>query len=497
MKHRRELLCVNSTGIDAYPYTGDAQLLFFFNALRTRKVHVADGLQTTPKWNLATKHVNISLSPLLYTMRLRISFTMPVLLALYIVISSFIPVSAQSVPRQERLLNGLRVLMWSQPSAGNVAVKLRIHAGASFDQQDKDGTVCTLAEALFPTNESREFFADDLGGSLKIVCNYDYVEIDASSKPDSYLTMLDTIAGAISNPVIDRQSTEAAKTRVRAIIESEEKNSGYAANIAVQKRLFGTFPYGRPAYGTSASLNKIDFADLRFAYDRLFGADNATIAITGNFPPDVAYRAMRRYFGSWLKSDKKVPSTFRQPDTPLANVQMLESPETTVTEIRYAVRGVARGDRDFPAALVLSKVLEQRLRAKASESQRDHVWVRNYSNVLPGVIVAGFSRIQSGITAAVTSEQPKPASNDIIASALSEKITDPEFAYARSAAAAEFNKTDLATRWLDADTYKLQSVKADQAAFDAVSIADVQTFAERLKLQPVASVVLLGQRPTK
>lgn len=427
-------------------------------------------------------------------MQPRISFTKLAVLSLYIVISAFVPAFGQPNPRQEKLLNGLRVLMWSQPSAGNVAVKLRIHSGAAFDQQEKEGAVCALAESLFATNESREFFSDDLGGSLRIVCNYDYVEIAADSKPESYLTMLETIAGAVSSPLIDRQSTDAAKARVAAFIAREEKTSGYAADVAVQKRLFGTFPYGRPAYGSTESLRRIDFADLRFAYDRLFGADNATIVITGNFPPDVAYRAMRRYFGSWLKSDKKIPATFRQPETPAAGSQVLESPENGAAEIRYAVRGVARSDRDFPSARVLTKILEQRLRSKAADGQRTNVWVRNHSNVLPGAIVIGFSRIPGGMTAAVTSEPPKPGTNDVVVNALNEKITDAEFTAAKNAVSAEFNQYDVATRWLDVDTYKLPGVKAVQNSFDSVSLADVQAFADKLKLQPVASVVLLGQK---
>jgi predicted Zn-dependent peptidase len=427
-------------------------------------------------------------------MQPRISFSKPALLALYITIAASIPAFGQAIPRQEKLLNGLRVLMWSQPSANKVEVKLRIHAGAAFDQQDKEGTVCTLAESLFATNESRDFFTDDLGGSFRLECNYDYVEFDASSKPESYLTMLETLANAITNPLIDRQNTEAAKSRVAAKLAGNQKTAAYSADVAVRKRLFGTFPYGRPPYGTTASLEKIDFADLRFAYDRLFGADNATVSISGNFPSDVAYRAMRRYFGSWLKSDKKIPSTFRQPDPPVADAQILESPEVGTTEIRYAVRGVARNDPNNAAARIGAKVLEQRLKLKAAETHRDGVWVRSYSNVLPGVILVGFSRIQNGMTAAVTSEQPKLASNDIIAGAFADRITETEFMAAKNALSAELNSRDMATQWLDVDTYKMASAKAEQNALDSVTISDVQSFADRLKLLPVASVILLGQR---
>ena len=106
----------------------------------------------------------------------------------------------------------------------------------------------------------------------------------------------------------------------------------------------------------------------------------------------------------------------------------------------------------------------------------------------------GFSRIPGGMTAAVTSELPKPGTNDVVVNALNEKITDAEFTAAKNAVSAEFNQYDVATRWLDVDTYKLPGVKAVQNSFDSVSLADVQAFADKLKLQPVASVVLLGQK---
>jgi predicted Zn-dependent peptidase len=387
--------------------------------------------------------------------------------------------------------------MWSQAEAPKVSVKLRVHAGASFDQRDKEGTVCMLAEAFFPTNESRDFFAEELGGGLQIACNYDYVEIDATSKPESYLTMLETIASAVANPTLDRQTADAAESRLVTRLAGDEKNAATAADLAVRKRLFGTFPYGRPIFGSTASLKNIDFADLRFAYDRLFGADNATITISGNFPQDVAYRAMRRFFGSWLKSDRKVPSTFRQPDPFPVATQIVESPDPSISEIRYALRGVSRSDREFYAAQVLARILEERVRAKAPESHRENVWVSDSSNILPGVLIIGFSKIRREVTATVSGERPKVEANDIVANALIDKISEIEFSSAKASVVAYTNRIEMASRWLDVDTYKLTSEKADQNALDAVSLTDVQSYADRLKLQPVASVVLLSQKATK
>ncbi len=405
-------------------------------------------------------------------------------------------VSPAKYPKPEKLLNGLRVLMWHDPAADKVSAKLRIHAGAAFDQQGKEGTMTLLADSLFPNDNAREFFKDDLGGGLEITTNHDYIEISASSRAEEYLTMLDTLAAAVIRPKLDKATLDPLKARLLAKVETNGKAASYVADRAVAKRLLDTFPYGRPVTGTTDSLKVIDFADLKFAYDRLVGADNATLTLSGNFPTDVGYRAIRRYFGPWLKSDKTVPSTFRQPDPPPAAAQMIESPESGITEIRYALRGVARNSSDFAAATLLASILEQRLQTKAPADQRGKVFVRNQSNVLPGMVVFGFSGIQGPLTAAVTNEKPKTDANDLIAQILNEQVTSAEFNVAKAAADAVFGNRDVQSQWLDVDTFRLASVKADQDAFAAVTLADVQRLAERIRKEPIASVLVLAPRST-
>src|SRR6476660_4890021 len=98
------------------------------------------------------------------------------------------------VPRQEKLLNGLKLLIWSDPSADKVSVRIRIHAGSSFDPQGKEGAMKMLAENLFPTQDVRDFYRDELGGSLDVITNYDYIQINATAKSDQFLTLLDSLA---------------------------------------------------------------------------------------------------------------------------------------------------------------------------------------------------------------------------------------------------------------------------------------------------------------
>lgn len=387
-------------------------------------------------------------------------------------------------PRQETLLNRLKVLMWGDRTAPKVAMKVRIHSGSAFDPQGKEGVMKMLTDNIFPNAEAREFFAEDLGGSLDIVSNYDYIQISATAAPDQFLQMVETIAAAVSNPAIDKEATAKLRAALLAKVSELEKDPAYVADRAAAKRLFGTFPYGRPQYGTPESLKKIDFADLLDAKQRFLTADNATVTVSGDFDPAYAYRAIRRTFGGWQKSDKRVPSTFAQPAPPETVLQQLESPNAGKFEIRYIARGYSRNDKDFPASIVLAHILEERIKAKTPAEYRSGIRVRSEGYILPGAIVFQMSGHDSPSTEA------KIDANELVSQAISAKITEAEFVKAKAAFAADWYGRDMADRWLDIDTFKTVPVNAEQQTVTSLSAADVQRAADALAKQPVATVVL-------
>ena len=389
------------------------------------------------------------------------------------------PVIFSQTPRQEKLLNGLKVLMWSDAKADKVSIRLRVHSGAAFDPQGKEGVMQMLANSIFPNAASREFFVEDLGGDLEITTNYDFIEIDASSRPEGLLTMLETISTAVANPTIDKETTAAVKAALAEKVAALEADPAYVADQAVAKRLFGTFPYGRPIMGTAGSLEKIGFADLIDARQRFLTADNATIAVTGNFDRALTFRAIRRYFGSWLKSDKAVPLTFRQPDPPIAEVLSVASPKPGTTMVRIAARGVARGDKDFAASMVYTEILRQRLSSRLGPDSVENVLVRNDANALPGMITIGYALRADG----------KGPLTETVSKALSDPVTEAEFNAGKASFVETWSKKDRVSFWLDADTYKMSSPDSNSRAA-AVNLAEVKAYADKLRTLPVATVLL-------
>ena len=412
---------------------------------------------------------------------------LPILIA--VTAASALSQSPSVTPREEKLLNGLKLILFDAPTSDKVTVKVRVHAGSAFDPQGKEGLMKLLAANIFPNPEAKEFFSD-LGGDLLVESNYDYIQVNASSRPDDFLQMLQTVANAVVNVDIAKETTAKLKAEQLKTIQSLASDPAYIADQAAAARLFGTFPYGRPIDGTSASIATIDFADLLDARHRFFTSDNATVLIAGKIDKDLAYRAVRRYFGAWIKSDKRVPSTFKQPDEPPAGVQMIESPLADRFEVRFATRGTSRSSNALAAYNIAAAVIEDRLKTQMPAGASGTVKVESIDHVLPGSLVIRFSGTkQTGVA--------KVEANDIVSKALSTSVTDAEFQKAKPLGTGRLVEYNIYDRWLDVDTFKSETPDAFNKRIASVSLANVQDVMARLKAQPIAAVVVSSNKPSE
>ena len=370
-------------------------------------------------------------------------------------------------PREEKLLNGMKLLVWSDQKAAKTSVRLRIHSGSAFDPQAREGVMALLGDILFPNQTSQEYFAEDLGGSLEVTSNYDYIQISATGDNDKILEMLEAIAQAITISQIDKETTAKVKTARLEKLKELEKDPAYLADRAVARQLFGNYPYGRPQLGTTESVSKIDFADMLLARQKFLTADNATLAISGNVKFDLVFRAVRRYFGGWTKADKKVPATFTQPAAPAEKPLLINSPSVENEEVLMAFHGFARNDKDFYAARILTKILANRPKTSPGD------FVKSESYLLDGIFFI--------------SGKPVPSSIDKNAS--KNQFTQEEFEKAKAEMLVEVNQKNLSDWWLDVDTYKLTSVKDELQKANNIKFEDARQAFDKLQTQPKVVVI--------
>ena len=392
-------------------------------------------------------------------------------------------------PREEKLLNELKVLIWKQPNDGKVSVKLRIHSGAAFDPKDKMGTMVLLSRILFPEEGIKTFFEEDLEGKLEVVTTYDYIQINATGKENELVSILETIAPAVVNPTIDKDLTKKVKEKQYEKVKTLEKDSGYVADRAAAKKLLGDFPYGRPLEGSTESLPKIDFADIIQAKQRFLTSDNATLTITGNVKTSFAYRAARRLFGGWTKSNQKIPSSFRLPGKPDTTVAPVRNEGSNKIDLVHAILGVSRKDGDYFSSRILEKILVSRTKMNGDPAASA---IRQDSHLLKGIY---FMKAQLELEGVDPSQENVGIDvGNLFKLFLKNKISGQEFSAAKSGVLAEIRKKDAADFWLDIDTYKLRSVKDEIKRLSAVDIKDIQTLADKLANETYVAVVMVSAK---
>jgi zinc protease len=399
--------------------------------------------------------------------------------------------SAQTAPEpvREQLLNGLKVLFWERPGDPNVFIKLRIESGAAFDLAGKGGTMALLGDVLFPDPVTREYVSEQLGGRLDVSTNHDSIDVTISGRAGELERIVDFLHGALVTPQVTTDNV--AKVRESKLKQlSERANS--ASEIAdreIAVRLFGLYPYGHPPAGTVESVAKIERPDLMLARERFLNANEATMVVIGGVDKLRLMRALRQLLGPWQKGTHTVPATFRQPNPPDPRVLIIDQSEAPTAEVRLAVRGLARSDRDAEAASLLALIVRDRLRASSSDLAT--AFARHEAHDLPGMFVLGASVPNSVASKALSSAQ------DVIKSLANTGPTTVEFERARQEMLAELARQgaqeDLreatAATWLSAEIYKL-TPQPNQIR--SLTLANIQRVAGKLFKDVAPATIVVG-----
>ena len=408
------------------------------------------------------------------------------------------PLSAQAPaqqPEREQLLNGLRLLFLLKPGSPEVTLKLRINSGSAFDLSGKSGQMALLGDLLFPDPVTIDYFTDEMGGKLNVNVTYDSTTITMVGKADQ----LEHIVEVLRNALISTQFAPELVTKMRdariKLLRDTTIAPAEVADRAIAARLYGDFPYGRPAAGSPEDVARVDRADVMLAHDRFLNSNNATLAIIGGVTKQRAMRTLRQLLGPWRKSEQIIPTTFRQPNPPDTRTLIVNVPGPSV-ELRLAARGVSRSDTDYPIATVLARVAQNRWQASTPELAKQPVFVRSNAYVLPGDFVMGATVneltaadslanakkvIESLMTTAATPDEIERAKNDVIGDAMT-MLAKPDA---------------LADPWLDADTYRLSAAQDQIGLLRNVTPADVQRVANRLFNKTIVSVVAGESAPLK
>jgi zinc protease len=400
---------------------------------------------------------------------------------------------AQSEPRREQLLNGLRILLVSRPADQNVLIKLRVHSGAAFDLAGKEGLMASLSDLMFD-QQTRDYVTEELGGRLDVSLGYDTLDVTLAGRASDFERLLELARNAVMNTQLTPEAIERVRAARLKALGAAAPTNAEAADRAAAARLFGTYPYGRTLNGSPESLARVERADFLQMRDRFLNPDNTTVILVGGFDQRRVMRTMREWFGVWRKSDRAVPATFRLPDPPDERTLVVERAGAQGVELRLAARGLARTDRDSPSAQVVAALILGRWLTAMPELKDRAAFARHEAYREAGIFRMGAT-LATPAEAAKALEAARAVLRDLSSAAPTQAELDAaKRASATALGAGAQGDEALAVAWLDEQTYKTAAATARELAraAEALTTTEAQRVAARLFLHTPTATVALG-----
>ncbi len=201
--------------------------------------------------------------------------------------------------KKETLPNGVTLLLKEDHSTPVVAVSAVARGGQWIEPDGLAGVSNMTAELLRKgagSMSAREISerAEALGMTLDAAGMADGVEVTWQAPSKNFAKSWDIFSDVVTRPTFP--ASEVAKTREDLLQQARslgDRPFDYT-NVQFHKVLYTHSPYRNPVAGDTATLAKIQLADLRRAYETMFTGRNLVIAIVGDFDASAALKSARR-----------------------------------------------------------------------------------------------------------------------------------------------------------------------------------------------------------
>jgi zinc protease len=201
--------------------------------------------------------------------------------------------------RKETLPNGVTLLLKEDHSTPVVAVSAMARGGQWIEPEGLAGVSNMATELLrhgAGAMSAREISerADALGMTLDSEGSADGAEVEFQAPSKNFAKAWDIFKDVIASPTFP--SAEVAKVREDLLQRARslgDRPFDYT-NVQYQRALYAHSPYRNPVAGDTASLARIQPADIRHAYETMFSGKNLVIAIVGDFDAATTLETAKR-----------------------------------------------------------------------------------------------------------------------------------------------------------------------------------------------------------
>ncbi|SEL04054.1 zinc protease [Stigmatella aurantiaca] len=230
------------------------------------------------------------------------------------------PVTSVEGITEYRLPNGLRVVLFPDPSKPTVTVNVTYFVGSKHEGPGEAGMAHLLEHLLFKGTPKHPRIPQELTergarpNGTTWLDRTNYFETLPSSEAN-LAWALSFEADRMVNSFIAQKDLDSEMTVVRNELERGENNP----HAVLLRRVLGTaflfHNYGKPTIGTRADVENVPIERLQAFYRKYYRPDNALLVVAGRFDEAKALQLVQASFGKLPRPKAPLPRTYTEEPT--------------------------------------------------------------------------------------------------------------------------------------------------------------------------------------
>jgi zinc protease len=264
-----------------------------------------------------------------------------------------------------RLANGLRVLLFPDPTKATVLVNVTYLVGSRHEGYGETGMAHLLEHMLFKGTPSRPDIWKELqsrganfnGSTWWDRTNY-FEELPASPEGLEFALALE--ADRMVNSKIAGEDLAKEFSVVRNEFEMGENHPGYVLEDKMMSVAFQWHNYGKSTIGSRSDIERVPVDNLRAFYRKHYQPDNAILIVAGKFDEPQALGLVAKYFGAIPRPARRLAPTWTVEPVQDGERQVTLRRNGEVAIVSLVYHGVAGADPDRTAEDALADILTRK-----------------------------------------------------------------------------------------------------------------------------------------
>jgi zinc protease len=261
-----------------------------------------------------------------------------------------------------RLENGLRVLLFPDPTRPKVTVNLTVFVGSRHEGYGETGMAHLLEHMVFKGTPKHP----DIPGAMKErgaqfngstdVDRTNYFEtLPASDANLEFAIRLE--ADRMVNSPIKAEDLATEFSVVRNEFEAGENSPRRVLSQRMMAVAYEWHNYGKSVIGNRSDIERVPIDNLRAFYNRYYQPDNAMLVVAGKFDEKKALEYISKYFGALSRPDRKLGQTYTEepPQDGERVVTLRRVGDVGLVAVLYHVP--AGPHEEYPAVQILADIL--------------------------------------------------------------------------------------------------------------------------------------------